>query len=186
MLKNLKKKLNSNSGVSILMALLAFLVAAMVSAVVVSAALSAAQAVRNDYDEEQAFLTVESAEKMIEQDMTNGSLKRSSSGSDYKADQKFRICGTILNDLLESESSSGSLKGSYTISVSNDDHTLADVEMDFSLDPDTYDVTASFQLVDKDTNKNNTNPTITAVFRANVADKKITWNEPKVTNQATE
>ena len=74
MIKWLNDKLNNNTGASIIFALLMMLIAAMVAAVVVSAALTGAQSVRNDYDEEQAFLTVESAERLIETDIDGGVL----------------------------------------------------------------------------------------------------------------
>lgn len=65
-MKSIREKLNSNSGASILIALILFLVAAMVSAVVISAALSGAQAVYSDKTEnEQDYLNVSSAARII-------------------------------------------------------------------------------------------------------------------------
>ena len=59
------KKLRSERGASILMALVLLLLASMVSAVILTAATSAARRVRNDREAQQDYLTVSSAAEMI-------------------------------------------------------------------------------------------------------------------------
>ena len=59
------KKLRSERGASILMALVLLLLASMVSAVILTAATGAARRVRNDREAQQDYLTVSSAAEMI-------------------------------------------------------------------------------------------------------------------------
>lgn len=61
----LRRKLNDQRGVSMLMALLLMLVALMVSAVVVAAASGAVASLRSDRAQEQASLTVTSAAELV-------------------------------------------------------------------------------------------------------------------------
>lgn len=68
---------------SILFGLLMFLVAAMVCAVIIAASLTSVKTVRDDFDNEQAFLTVESAEKLLEKDISGGTLTRLKSTTTY-------------------------------------------------------------------------------------------------------
>lgn len=63
----LGKKLNSNSGVSILIALLLFLVATMVAVVIISAALTAVKDVAGDKGQNQNYLNVNSSAKLVGQ-----------------------------------------------------------------------------------------------------------------------
>lgn len=60
-----KTKLKSTSGVSVLVAMVLFLVAAMVSAVVISAAYTAFKSVFHDIENEQDYLAVSSAARLI-------------------------------------------------------------------------------------------------------------------------
>ena len=71
-MQRLKKKLHSNSGASILMALLVMLVAVMVSAVIIAAAVSAAVSVREERAQQQAYLTVSSAAELIRDELESG------------------------------------------------------------------------------------------------------------------
>lgn len=61
----LNKKLKSNSGVSILISLVAFLVAAVVSITIVLAATSSIKTINNDAIEKQSRLTLISAAKLV-------------------------------------------------------------------------------------------------------------------------
>lgn len=61
----LRRKLNDQRGVSMLMALLLMLVALMVSAVVIAAASGAVSSLRTDRAQEQAALTVTSAAELV-------------------------------------------------------------------------------------------------------------------------
>lgn len=62
----LYQKLNSKSGVSILIALILFLVASMVSVVVIHASLTAIKRVQDDKKREEELLTVSSAARLLE------------------------------------------------------------------------------------------------------------------------
>ena len=68
----IRKKLNSQSGATILMALLLFLVAVMVSAVIISAAVSSASALRTEHEQQQSYLTVSSAAELVRDSLLSG------------------------------------------------------------------------------------------------------------------
>ena len=70
-MKRAKQKLHSQSGISILMALLLMLVAAMISAVILSAAVTAAERVHDDTREQQDILSVDSAARLFVQLLQN-------------------------------------------------------------------------------------------------------------------
>ena len=135
----IRKKLNNSSGMSILFALLIFLVAVMVCSVLVAAAYTSAKAVRNDYDEEQAFLTIESAEKLIEADIDGGKLSFiehwEKSGDSVKEDSKTTyfvnawlndICRDSITEMMEEilvEDSISSPVRTFTIEAADEKNT---------------------------------------------------------------
>lgn len=71
----LRRKLNDQRGVSMLMALLLMLVALMVSAVVIAAASGAVSSLRTDRAQEQAALTVTSAAELIRDSFLSEDMK---------------------------------------------------------------------------------------------------------------
>ena len=66
------KKLRSNSGASMIMALLLMLVGVVTSAVIISAAVSAVHATKEDRTQQQSYLTVSSAAELIRDEMEAG------------------------------------------------------------------------------------------------------------------
>ena len=64
----IRRKLNSQKGASMLMALLLMLVGIMVSAVIISAATSAAVNKRSEKEQQQAYLAVSSAAELVRDD----------------------------------------------------------------------------------------------------------------------
>lgn len=64
----IRRKLNSQRGASMLMALLLMLVGIMVSAVIISAATSAAVNKRSEKEQQQAYLAVSSAAELVRDD----------------------------------------------------------------------------------------------------------------------
>ena len=64
----IRRKLNSQRGASMLMALLLMLVGIMVSAVIISAATSAAVNKRSEKEQQQAYLAVNSAAELVRDD----------------------------------------------------------------------------------------------------------------------
>lgn len=69
-MKTVFAKLKSNSGVTILVALLAFMVSAMISAVLINAAYTNAKRVAQTKEQNQQYLLVESSVKMIQNMMS--------------------------------------------------------------------------------------------------------------------
>ena len=66
------KKLRSNSGASMIMALLLMLVGVVTSAVIISAAVSAVHATKEDRTQQQSYLTVSSAAELIRDELEDG------------------------------------------------------------------------------------------------------------------
>ncbi len=85
MIKRIKRKLNSTNGASISFALFAFIVATVVSLVIISAALSNAIKLRQEKENEQAYLMAQSIANMISKQIvsTNNGTVDSGSGKNY-------------------------------------------------------------------------------------------------------
>ena len=95
----LHKKLHSRRGASILMALLLLLVAVMVSAVIIASAVSSAMTVKSDRLQQQAYLTVSSAAKLMRDDLANCGYEHvvtKSYSSDYNRSNDSD--GNIISD----------------------------------------------------------------------------------------
>lgn len=203
MLKKVKNKLNNNDGVSILFALLMFLVAVVVAAIIISASLTAFKSVRNDFDEEQAYLTVESAEKLIESDIDGGILKvfmrETSNGTEYSADtSKLNdICReTITNMVISKLKGAEKLGKTVTIKASSgsgdDIEKMEDVTMTLSMADNWEDgeqnctLTADFTIATQ--KKNRTMPVVSVVFDCDVREDAgndayiYTWKFKSITN----
>jgi uncharacterized protein YlxP (DUF503 family) len=71
-MQNIRKKLHSNSGASMIMALLLMLVGVVTSAVIIAAALNAVLSVKEDRAQQQAYLTVSSAAELIRDELEEG------------------------------------------------------------------------------------------------------------------
>ena len=82
------KKLRSERGASILMALVLLLLASMVSAVILTAATSAARRVRNDREAQQDYLTVSSAAEMIRDGIRQDKYYRKVTVTTYQPEKR--------------------------------------------------------------------------------------------------
>ena len=82
------KKLRSERGASILMALVLLLLASMVSAVILTAATGAARRVRNDREAQQEYLTVSSAAEMIRDGVQADKYYRKVSVTTYQPEER--------------------------------------------------------------------------------------------------
>ncbi len=71
-MQKIRRKLHSNSGASMIMALLLLLVGIVTSAVIISAAMNAALSIKEEKGQEQAYLTVSSAAELIRDELENG------------------------------------------------------------------------------------------------------------------
>ena len=71
-MQTIRKKLHSNSGASMIMALLLMLVGVVTSAVIIAASLSAALHIKEDRAQQQAYLTVSSAAELIRDQLEAG------------------------------------------------------------------------------------------------------------------
>ena len=162
MIKMIRKKLKSSSGVSILMGLLMLLVAAMVSAVLIAASLTTAMAVRTDYDDQQAYLTVSSAARLVESCL-HGKKATKIVTTSYADEEK-----TIISSETEKEwTANGSFKGlleaavkqvdstkaayyypkDIVINAGSGDDELEEVRMTFAMGED-YGITATFTMAE--------------------------------------
>ena len=92
------KKIRSSQGATMLMALLLMLVGLMVSAVVISAAVSTVAGIRTGEEQQQAYLTVESAAQLF-RDTLEGSGRK----YEILTDKKYSDL-TLLYEVSSSES----------------------------------------------------------------------------------
>ena len=165
-MRGLSKKLHSNSGASMLMALLLLLVGLVTSAVVIAAVMNAALSVKEERAQQQAYLTVSSAATLI-----SGELERGECGSKKTVVQTYSYNysywsrgweldnttttednGTgsfseiISNGLTQIETYAGStFHETYTISAGDNDDVSAEVFMKANEDDSTkVDLTVWF------------------------------------------
>ena len=82
MKKSARRKLRSQNGATMLMALLLMLVALMVSAVIISAAVSTVAGVRTGKEQQQAYLTVDSAVECFRQTLETKREKLDNTGTE--------------------------------------------------------------------------------------------------------
>ena len=101
----LRKKLHSQSGASMLMALLLMLVALMVSAVIIAAAVSAATTIREERAQEQAYLTVSSAAELLRDEINRGGCDSTTTVTAYYTNKS--CTGTAYKTKECSRSSKG-------------------------------------------------------------------------------
>lgn len=105
-MERVKSKLHSESGVSILLALLLLLVATMVSAVILSAAVTATKRVYDDKQQAQDYLTVSSAARLLRTAVTGASCTK------IETTESETTNGTeIINPTVTTYESTGELGG---------------------------------------------------------------------------
>ena len=157
----IRKKLNSQRGASMLMALLLMLVGIMVSAVIISAATSAAVNKRSEKEQQQAYLAVSSAAELVRDDfqsltgrykivtttVTNGDGTTTTTEETIGA---TCAVGDIINDIgktMMGPASTNQYHKTYTFSIEG----YEDVTADFLIaggtstgGDDIYDLTVIF------------------------------------------
>lgn len=151
------KKLHSQRGETMLMALLLFLVGVMVSAVILAAAISAESDAKAAREEQQAYLTVSSAAELFRDAIQSGSgryreiVTKTYSGTQLQGTKTERqnasgpfseIFNNVIPTLLTSPTT---FRKTYTLSMTG----LEDVTMELTIQPKQED---------------NTQFTLTAVF----------------------
>ncbi len=151
------KKLHSQRGETMLMALLLFLVGVMVSAVILAAAISAESDAKAAREEQQAYLTVSSAAELFRDAIQSGSgryreiVTKTYSGTQLQGTKTEKqnasgpfseIFNNVIPTLLTSPTT---FRKTYTLSMDG----LEDVTMELSIQPKQED---------------NTQFTLTAVF----------------------
>ncbi len=149
-MKRAVQKLHSRRGASILLALLMLLVAVMVSAVILSAVVTTAKRVHDDIGQEQDYLTVSSAGRLIKAFLlqnryfTYHTLSYEHSEPNparrvHKNENKDSDVVKKLLEMAETMNSEDAKTGTITLSVPEDDGSVPvePVTMDFTLKPDT-------------------------------------------------
>lgn len=151
------KKLHSQRGETMLMALLLFLVGVMVSAVILAAAISAESDAKAAREEQQAYLTVSSAAELFRDAIKSGSgryreiVTKTYSGTQLQGTKTEKqnasgpfseIFNNVIPTLLTSPTT---FRKTYTLSMTG----LEDVTMELTIQPKQED---------------NTQFTLTAVF----------------------
>lgn len=137
------KKLHSQRGETMLMALLLFLVGVMVSAVILAAAISAESDAKAAREEQQAYLTVSSAAELFRDAIQSGSgryreiVTKTYSGTQLQGTKTEKqnasgpfseIFNNVIPTLLTSPTT---FRKTYTLSMTG----LEDVTMELSIQP---------------------------------------------------
>ena len=153
----IRKKLHSQRGETMLMALLLFLVGVMVSAVILAAAISAESDAKAAREEQQAYLTVSSAAELFRDAIQSGSggyreiVTKTYSGTQLQGTKTEKqnasgpfseIFNNVIPTLLKSPST---YQKPFTLSMDG----LEDVTMELSIQPkqgdnDQFTLTAVF------------------------------------------
>ena len=156
-MEKLLKKLHSQRGETMLMALLLFLVGVMVSAVILAAAISAESDAKAAREEQQAYLTVSSAAELFRDSIQSGSggyreiVTKTNSGTQLQGTKTEKqnasgpfseIFNNVIPTLLKSPST---YQKPFTLSMDG----LEDVTMELSIQPkqgdnDQFTLTAVF------------------------------------------
>lgn len=212
-MEKLLKKLHSQRGETMLMALLLFLVGVMVSAVILAAAISAESDAKAAREEQQAYLTVSSAAELFRDAIEDGSGGyqeivtavyrdyyrgyQAISTSRQEAEGAFsEIFNKVVPSLLTSPTT---FQKTYTLSMSD----LEDVTMELTIQPkqgnnDQFTLTAVFYNdIQGDhpcrmtvTFMGETTPTETFWYTNGQAYKAVTteikWTQPTITRPRTQ
>ena len=156
----IRKKLNDSGGASMLMALLLLLLAMMVSIVLLTAAVSSAKTIRNEREQQQAYLTVSSAVALVRDSVLGGSGSYTvTTKTIYKKSNYTDLYGSptkesedasgnfssILNEAIEKVMNDPESTYTSACSIQDADGRYAEVRADFTLsaeeseaDADTY------------------------------------------------
>lgn len=125
-MRDMKEKINSQSGVSILFALLAFLLAAMISLTIVNTASSMMKRVYGQRQQEQNRLTLTSAANLLKSEMektsytvekTDGKYIELDKKGIFQEEMKKAVDYLLLNDNQSDETYED--KNSFTIEADN-------------------------------------------------------------------
>lgn len=162
-MQTIRRKLNSQRGASMLMALLLMLVGIMVSAVIISAATSAAVNKRSEKEQQQAYLAVSSAAELVRGDFQSltGRYKVvtiTTTSKDDPQDVKTTVeehkatcaLGDIINDIgerLMGAAPSNTYDKIYTFSVDGYEDVTAEfiiADGTSTSGEDVYDLTVIF------------------------------------------
>ena len=202
-----RQKLHNSRGASLLMALLVVLVVMMVSVVILSAASANAGRLKRNQAEEQAYLTVSSAARLMRDsiadnaavkyvlnttvvtqytdDEGNVSYVTDDQGATHVADTL--PFGTVINSLMDGVTKN-TAKKSFVIAVPN----MGDVQVDAVMsttDKDKYSITALLYLAGQpDSNccvqlicSGKYEKTVTSTENTTTTVESVTWTSPKLT-----
>lgn len=148
-------KLKNQQGATLMMALLLLLAASMVSAVILTAATSSARRLENDRAARQAYLTVNSAARLLRDDILNASFVQETVKTTYTNDTftetsrettsptGFTAAWLKAGKAAVDRDSGKSFTDTITLSVDG----LDDVSAVFTMAPN-YDITIVLHLAD--------------------------------------
>ncbi len=192
------KKLRSDSGATVLMALLLVLAAAVVSAVILTAATGAARSLRSDRQAQQDYLAVSSAAELIRDSILRDGYYWEQI-SKRKTDEETGEETTVIED--ERETLPDGLLGPWlargvaaagcrdTIRITVPGEDLPAVRADFSMDGG-YGITVEFSLEDPGESDCRMTLTLRAVTAGDdywlegtthILSRSIRWESPRIT-----
>ncbi len=162
-MKKLRRKLNSENGAVMVIALLFFIVCMLVSAVIVSAAGMNASRIEKRYDEQKAYLAASSAAQLLRENLAGMTFKAEQENWKYTCGKSHAdsgphewsltescATGVYINEFITNSAfgickggTADSYKAKYTLNVNEDKlsdvTTTVDVEM-FANDTKKYDL----------------------------------------------
>ncbi len=159
-MKKLRRKLNSENGAVMVIALLFFIVCMLVSAVIVSAAGMNASRIEKRYDEQKAYLAASSAAQLLRENLAGMTFKAEKTDKEYTCTgshsdkdgtwQKKQACdnrvyfNTFITDSAM-QICKGNTTDSYTMKYTLNEDRLSDVTTNVSVEmhtgqADKYDV----------------------------------------------
>ena len=147
--KQILKKIKSESGASLVLAMLVFLVCALVGATILSAATSSAGTLTNTWQEEKDVYVLKSAEKLVADSFSTVTWKANIYENEKDDTGKITAstASTSLKDLynvlcIKTYNNSSAVQ-SLTLKLGNSSTAVDDVNAEISMDAD-YNVTAVF------------------------------------------
>lgn len=194
----LRRKLNDQRGVSMLMALLLMLVALMVSAVVIAAASGAVSSLRTDRAQEQAALTVTSAAELVRDSFLSEDMKYIVTTTTKKYVYSSKVeTSTNIQEVAAGTAFSGfanyaigQLRKSQTVlprvyTLHMDDERISDVQVTLSMRYEalsggqySYVLTAALESLDQDAPYRMTLTMPGVVDESNPITSGVSWDRP--------
>lgn len=177
-MKKMKQKLHSNSGVSILFALLLFLVVSMVSATILSAAYSSVKRTHAVKEDTQSILALDSASLLMKKDMDSITYKALKTDDGYQegtlnvVGNPFETEIVNISKKILNKNISTSDEEVFNIEATNLDTVTASYIVQVTQDNKTYIVVFTLETADE----NKTYVKFNVEKSENTTEANVSWS----------